>query len=172
MTTPYVDPQTVHNPATGTSPPASWGDTVRDNQQLFASPPMVKAVRNAQAIAHNTMTAISFTDPDEWDTDNFHSTVTNPTRLTIPTGLSGKYLIQVNLGYANGPAGTRYIKIQKNGATALTVIQDDDAANIWYSNAMAMAHLTATDYVEVIAYQYSTWALFAQTSISLTWMSL
>lgn len=27
----YTDPQTVHNPATGTSPPAAWGDTVRDD---------------------------------------------------------------------------------------------------------------------------------------------
>ena len=42
MTTPYVDPQTVHNPTTGTSPPASWGDTVRDNQQYFSTPPSVK----------------------------------------------------------------------------------------------------------------------------------
>ena len=30
MTTPYVDPQTIHNPSTGASPPASWGDAVRD----------------------------------------------------------------------------------------------------------------------------------------------
>ena len=38
----YTDPQTVHNPATGTSPPATWGDTVRDDlQYLHARGPYV-----------------------------------------------------------------------------------------------------------------------------------
>lgn len=33
----YVDLNTLHNPATGTSPPASWGDAVRDNFDYFNS---------------------------------------------------------------------------------------------------------------------------------------
>lgn len=33
----YVDLNTIHNPATGTSPPASWGDAVRDNFEHFNS---------------------------------------------------------------------------------------------------------------------------------------
>lgn len=31
----YADLNTIHNPATGTSPPASWGDQVRDNFEFF-----------------------------------------------------------------------------------------------------------------------------------------
>lgn len=32
---PYVDLNTIHNPSTGTAPPASWGDAVRDNFEHF-----------------------------------------------------------------------------------------------------------------------------------------
>ncbi len=33
----YVDLNTIHNPSTGVSPPASWGDQVRDNFEFFNS---------------------------------------------------------------------------------------------------------------------------------------
>lgn len=31
----YADLNTIHNPSTGTSPPASWGDQVRDNFEFL-----------------------------------------------------------------------------------------------------------------------------------------
>jgi hypothetical protein len=33
-TVPYVDLNTLHNPASGTRPPFSWGDAIRDNFEL------------------------------------------------------------------------------------------------------------------------------------------
>ena len=48
------------------------------------------AVVATQSIADITLTAVSFTAADSWDTDSIHSTSTNPSRLTVPSGLGGK----------------------------------------------------------------------------------
>ena len=172
MTTPYVDPQTVHNPTTGGSPPASWGDTVRDNQQLFSTPPSVKAVRTAvQSLANNTSTGLAFTAADEWDTDSFHSTTTNNTRITVPTGLGGKYLLIGAVAFATGVSQIRNVKIQLNGATQLVVFQETQADDLGVSLSI-MYKLSAGDYIELICYQNSGAALNITGSLSAHWVSL
>jgi hypothetical protein len=67
-------------------------------------------------VASNTWTAIPYPQ-EEWDTDNFHSTSTNNSRFTIPTGKAGKYLFTITLDYEgyNGWANSR-ISVYKNGA--------------------------------------------------------
>lgn len=175
MTTPYVDPQTVHNPTTGGSPPASWGDTVRDNQQLFSTPPSVKAVRTAvQSVAHNTYTALAFTAVDEWDTDSFHSTTTNNTRITVPTGLGGKYHIIGRATFAAGADSTRLIQVRLNGATVIGLLQATAgvAAGAFAGSVPIMYALAAGDYIELICYQFSGVALNITGSLSAHWVSL
>ena len=174
MTTPYVDPQTVHNPTTGTSPPASWGDTVRDNQQLFSTPPSVKAVRTAvQSLAHNTYTAIAFTAADEWDTDSFHSTSTNNTRITVPSGLGGKYHIIGSATFAAGADSTRLMQVRLNGATEIGVFQGINGVTGAFSTSVpTMYALAAGDYIELVCYQFSTVALNITGSLSAHWVSL
>jgi hypothetical protein len=173
MTTPYVDPQTVHNPTTGGSPPASWGDTVRDNQQLFSTPPSVKAVRTAvQSLANNTTTALAFTAADEWDTDSFHSTVTNNTRVTIPSGLGGKYYLTANVQHGTGGTGGRQIVLRKNGATNINSVVTDSAVGNWFASNTVMVALVPGDYVEVMCFQYTGAALNITGTFSANWVSL
>jgi hypothetical protein len=64
----------------------------------------------------NTWTAIPYPQ-EEWDTDGFHSTSTNNSRFTIPTGKAGKYLFTITLDYEgyNGWANSR-ISVYKNGS--------------------------------------------------------
>jgi hypothetical protein len=175
MTTPYTDPQTVHNPTTGGSPPASWGDTVRDNQQLFSTPPSVKAVRTAaQSIANNTTTTVQFNGADEWDTDSFHSTTSNNTRLTIPAGLGGIYHLIASLSWgASAAASTRSIGLRLNGSVLIVGQQFDNqltnGANI---SASALAKLSAGDYVEVTCFQFSGAAINITATFSAHWVSL
>lgn len=53
----------------------------------------VKVFRSSdQTILNNTPTAFT-PDADWWDTDNFHDTSTNVSRLTCPSGLPGTYLL-------------------------------------------------------------------------------
>jgi hypothetical protein len=175
MTTPYVDPQTVHNPTTGGSPPASWGDTVRDNQQLFSTPPSVKAVRTAvQSLAHNTTSALAFTAADAWDTDSFHSTTTNNTRITVPTGLGGKYHLLGSVTFAAGADATRLLTIRLNGATEIARLQDTNGvpAGAFSAAVPIMYALAAGDYIELMCYQFSGVALNITGTLSAHWVSL
>jgi hypothetical protein len=61
---------------------------------------------------------IAFTTADEFDTDSFHDTSTNPTRITIPAGKGGKYLINAYGVNATGVAGLYAgFYLYKNGST-------------------------------------------------------
>jgi hypothetical protein len=51
-----------------------------------------------------------------YDTDNFHSTSTNNSRITIPTGKGGKYLFNGNCFITTTP-GYGFLFLYKNGAT-------------------------------------------------------
>lgn len=54
-------------------------------------------------------------DTEAFDTHGFHDTVTNNSRLTIPSGKAGKYLIGGSVNCSNTSAGA--LKILLNGAT-------------------------------------------------------
>lgn len=162
MTTPFVDPQSLHNPATGTSPPASWGDAVRDGVVFCATPPSCRANRTTtQSIADLTATAVSFTAADSWDTDGFHSTVSNQSRLTVPSGLGGKYLIVASVPWANHTTGWRDLTIRANGSTGLdsTRVGSGVANPYPISTITTIQQLAAGTYVEVVAWQNSGAAL-------------
>jgi len=162
MTTPFVDPQSLHNPATGTSPPASWGDAVRDGVVFCATPPSCRANRTTtQSIADITATAVSFTAADSWDTDSFHSTVSNQSRLTVPSGLGGKYLIVATANWANNSTGWRDLRIRANGSTDLATGRvGTGAANPYpISTITTVEQLAAGTYIEVTAWQNSGAAL-------------
>ena len=174
MTTPYVDPQTVHNPTTGTSPPASWGDTVRDNQQLFSAPPSVKAVRTAvQSLAHNTSSALQFNAADAWDTDSFHSTTTNNTRITVPAGLGGKYHIIGEANFSLGADSQRYGFIRLNGSTVIGSFRGPSGATSnFIASVQILYQLAAGDYIEFVCFQFSGVALDVTATFSAHWVSL
>ena len=59
----------------------------------------------AISVPTSTATALTLTS-EEWDTNGFHSTTTNTSRFTIPTGYGGKYAIWAQYFY-NSAAGTR-----------------------------------------------------------------
>lgn len=66
-------------------------------------------------IPNNTETTIIWYNED-FDTDGFHSTSSNESRITIPTGLGGKYLIQTKGSMPTaGSAYAATVRIKKNG---------------------------------------------------------
>ena len=78
----------------------------------------VRVHHNADvSISDNTQTVMPF-NGESWDSDGFHSTSSNNSRLTVPTGLAGKYIFHATVfwdGVAS-PAGYRSIAIAKNTA--------------------------------------------------------
>lgn len=83
---------------------------------------------------------------EEYDTDSFHDTGSNTSRITIPTGMGGKYLLAASTGLASNTNGG-VIGFRLNGSTMLR-------GNDWISGSgghqcTIVVALAAADYVEV-----------------------
>ena len=72
-----------------------------------------------QSIPTNTPTEVTL-NSEAFDTNGFHSTVTNTARITIPSGYAGKYLVTASWEWDGGSTtGARELFIRKNGNLAL-----------------------------------------------------
>jgi hypothetical protein len=88
-------------------------------------------------------------DTEDFDTDGFHSTVTDTSRLTVPTGLGGKYLV---IGSMWSTTNTSHdFRIVKNRTTKYA-----DSHLTGGAGAAGQTHtildLSAGDYVELSTY--------------------
>jgi hypothetical protein len=70
----------------------------------------------SQSFSDSTITAIAF-NAERFDTDAFHDNSTNNTRLTIPTGKGGKYIVSFSVRVDAGSTGAINIRFRKNGST-------------------------------------------------------
>lgn len=135
-------------------------------------------------VAFNAGGSFSFTSasttivpmPSElMDTDGYHSTSTNTSRITIPTGKGGKYQVGGLLRLSGGTA-TNYaiISLHKNGSVYNSegiengqIVRAAPGANTFAISGFAVITLVAGDYIE-IAYQgdtpTGTYSMFAQFS--------
>lgn len=111
----------------------------------------------AQNIADDTSTALTF-NSEEFDTDGFHDTGSNTSRMTIPAGLGGKYLVTGGTYFTAFDAdGTRLIQLRKNGSVELRGHVRMPGSSVSGHGVITtlIADLVAGDYVEVVAYQNS-----------------
>lgn len=156
MTTPYIDPQTVHNPAVGLSPPAAWGDTLRDCVEMATKMPSAcMTVTASQNLASGTTTAI-LCGGELWDTDAQHSTSTNTSRFTVATGFGGIYHAVCKLQFgAFAGANTRVVGVRTNGAAVEWLADSTGVAGSPRVNGSGMFALNAGDYIEMVGYQDS-----------------
>jgi hypothetical protein len=107
----------------------------------------------SQTLSNNSFTAITFAETDYIDTDAFHDPSTNNTRITIPSGKTGKYLVS---GYilndaGSGPMRTRIYLNGTGFVEARYTLGGDD-------NGMGLSlimDLTTGDYIELFGYQNS-----------------
>ncbi len=131
----------------------------------FLSAPFVgaRAYRSAvQAINDDSVTVIAWTGGADYDTNSFFSAGAN-TRLTVPTGLGGYYLIQAQGNWGAGAITRAYIDVQKgsNGSNNTNNVlgRHDVAGASLAQNVSVVIHLDAADYVELFAYQDSAGAV-------------
>jgi hypothetical protein len=107
-------------------------------------------------IARITSTRMPW-DAEEYDTDGFHDNATNNERLTVPTGLAGKYHVSANIGTDNtGIAINRWIvQLRKNGTYIRGSGREQYANSSTYPNVGTCADvdLAEGDYVDVEYYQ-------------------
>lgn len=127
-----------------------------DSTQFIDSPtqPRCAAYNSAVlSVADVTATALALNSED-YDTAAMHDTVTNNSRITVPVGGDGLYLIVGFTTFAADVDGVRQLSIRKNGVTALRTVTsavNSGAASGVSIPVMVIVALVATDYVELVA---------------------
>jgi len=146
-----------------TSPPTkASGDTVTaadvnaalDDVRWFDGPPACVLRRSAnQSITTTTWTNVTFDEADYYDPFDMHSPTSNPTRITIPSGAAGVYLITATFYWAAAPGWLGSCRFRVNGAT---IVGENGTANNAL-NGCASTHWScaAGDYIEMQVFQNS-----------------
>lgn len=125
-------------------------------------------VNNSAAITLTTSTSTALTfDTERWDTDGFHDTTTNTSRLTVPAGLAGKYLIVGNASFAANATGSRELAIELNGTTYIADVLLPATSGSGARFVVSTVYdLAVGDYVRLIAFQSSGGNLNVQATTS------
>lgn len=155
---PYVDPNTVHDPVTGTVAPAAWGDAVRDSLEFLIDPPLCNVFNSAaQSVPNDTSTAMT-ANSERDDNDAMHSTVSNTSRITAQT--AGRYLVTCAVVFAANATGRRAVDFRVNGTTTHNVLSSlPISTNSLAITGSRLLTFAAGDYVECMSYQNSGAAL-------------
>ena len=146
---------------------ADWNTYGRDNIAWMATDsPACRAYHSvAVSLSTGVDTALSL-NSERFDNAAMHSTSSNTSRITVPTGGGGKYLFGAVIEYASNVTGGRGCHIKLNGTTyiAKMVMQantDGGSSSVTNTSSYAMS---AADYVEAFGYQGSGGALNVQST--------
>jgi hypothetical protein len=120
-----------------------------------------------QSIPNNTQTAILWST-ETFDTDGFHSTSSNTSRITIPSGKAGYYQFHFCAEYLASAAGNRYFEFRKNN-TAFNVVSYVATGTTTSAPMTDIVNLAVGDYVEVFELQTSGGALTLYNSSPYGW---
>jgi hypothetical protein len=112
------------------------------------------------SLSNASLAAINF-DSEYYDTNSMHDNVTNNSRITIPSGQGGKYLLTANIVYQNNATGVRYFFARINGGNNFFSGNNPAYAGTissgfptYVCNSFVL-DLAANDYVELFSFQSS-----------------
>lgn len=155
---PYVDLTTVQATDPGDPLTAAWCDTVHENFEFLDDQPSASVASSiSQSVTTSTNTVLSATT-ENYDNDAMHSTVTNPSRITVQT--PGRYTCFATVEYIAG-AGRRLTDFLVDGATVLlgdSRIASQAAGSTGTADRISITRtraLVAGQYVEVRVNQNS-----------------
>jgi hypothetical protein len=120
------------------------------------TPPFVgvSAYASAPQSRTSSVATVCLLNSENYDTHGFHSTATNTSRLTIPTGYGGKYKVSGYCVFAISGTGSLLLKKNglniTNGLDSSTVVADTNAGDTAaYLNFTIDIALVAGDYLEM-----------------------
>ena len=99
---------------------------------------------------------------EKWDTNNMHSTTTNTSRITIPTGWAGYYLLTASIAVSTSQASVTFLK---NGTDRT---YGDFTPSGGQATCTAVEYFAAGDYVEVTCYCLANLTVYGNASIGST----
>jgi hypothetical protein len=110
------------------------------------------------SIPNSTWTAVNF-NSESLDTNAYHSTSSNTSRITIPAGKAGKYIIFGKAQFQKNGTGRRLAKLRINGTgTSYSEGEAPPSNNQDTSITLTcinFASLSVNDYLELYVYQES-----------------
>lgn len=110
---------------------------------------------STQSIPNVTFEPITFDNPAVSDLGGFWNN-SNPTRLTVPTGLGGVYLITAVGSFAVNGSGVRQLNIRINGSTYYQMLSiAPTILDVYRGTSSIELVLAAGDYIELTPYQTS-----------------
>lgn len=131
---------------------------LRDNMQWVATDkPVCRVINSANiSVTSGGNPALTF-DTERFDNQNMHSTVTNTSRLSVPSGMSGKFLLIGNIEWAGNATGTRTLQIRVTGTTTVAFEKHPtDSTNTVQMLCQTLYDgVGGTDYFELLANQNS-----------------
>jgi hypothetical protein len=110
-----------------------------------------------QSIPNATYTIRNF-NTELYDTDGFHDNSVNNSRITIPSGKSGYYLVRFNQPLLTSTTGDRNYYINKNGSLIGQHAGTPSAVYPIHEGGRVI-YLAAGDYIQLDVYQASGGAL-------------
>jgi hypothetical protein len=155
---------TVQRLAVGTTGQVLTVDTTIDGKIKWATPSSstpafvgcsVYKITTNQSIANDTDVIATF-NAEEFDTDGYHDNSSNNSRITIPSGKGGKYLVVAGIAWAGNSSGLRNAELYKNGS--LLVGNSQFAPSPAFSSRFtfsSIVSLSAADYIEIKVLQQS-----------------
>jgi hypothetical protein len=119
----------------------------------FAGVALTKSA--VQSIPGTTYTSLTF-DTEDFDTDAYHSTATNTSRITIPSGKAGYYLVTANTSTSSGSQFAVHT-IVKNGSIYKQSFPGLATANGYAASTLVVImNLAVSDYIETSVYTTGT----------------
>jgi hypothetical protein len=126
-----------------------------------------------QTISNTTDTVLNFSGTDTYDTDGFHDPATNNSRITIPAGLGGYYLIYGLNTWDVNATGRRFCELKKNGTKLYTSNGFGPNSTAAPSNMISIVlNLSAGDYLEYQVWQSSGGNLDTFGDAALCWFGV
>jgi hypothetical protein len=140
------------------------------NEEINARTPACRARRTAVfSLANNTNHTILW-DAESYDTDGFHSTSSNTSRLTVPAGKGGLYSAGFSVDVATGANVTSAWIVVNGGTTRFAWVQTPNLSQGVFMQGSDFLALNSGDYVETMVYQNSGGALNSTSVNASFWL--
>lgn len=130
---------------------------------VHAGTHMVRVGRSSTfSVANSTATTVDF-NSETYDTNSYHDNATNPSRLTVPSGLGGLYYIE---------AATSWVAVNVSGFYATLAIDHSVAGviatdrRLWAATVNFETHGRASTVYNIAATEFVTVSVFQNTGAS------
>ena len=134
--------------------------------------PMCVVRRTTQDIANASEQGIGYTEADLVDVGDMHETISQPTRITVPTGGGGQYLCGFEIKFEPNSTGFRQMSIKDSGGSTFghqRNFSPSSSQNTNMTTSFLLHDRAAAGYWEYIGYQTSGGLLDACIAICRGW---